>query len=134
MAVFDLQVVTPFGMRFEGKAEAITVNTTAGMITVMAGHTDYMAAVVVGKARIKTEDTSLSAVCGNGFLSVENGKCNLLANSFDFASDLDKEKVENDLLLAENLLDNAKTDADKTIAKGKKQLATLRLSLLASNE
>ncbi len=130
MAVFDLQVVTPFGMRFEGKAEALTVNTTAGMISVMAGHTNYMAAVVIGKAKIKTENDTLAAVCGNGFLSVENGKCNLLANSFDFASDLDKEKVKNDLTLAENLLQDAKTEADKTIAKGKQRLAELRLALL----
>ncbi len=130
MAVFDLQVVTPFGMRFEGKAESLTVTTTAGLITIMAGHTNYMAAAVIGKAMIKTEDATLSAVCGNGFLSVENGKCNLLANSFDFASDLDKEKVNNDLTLAENLLKDAKTDADKTIAKGKKKLAELRLTLL----
>lgn len=130
MAVFDLQIVTPFGMRFEGKAEALTVNTTAGMITIMAGHTNYMAAVVIGKAKVVTTDATLPAVCGNGFLSVENGNCNLLANSFDFASDLDKEKVENDLSHANDLLQDAKTDADKTIAKGKKKLAELRLTLL----
>jgi F-type H+-transporting ATPase subunit epsilon len=130
MAVFDLQIVTPFGMRFEGKAESITVNTTVGMITIMAGHTNYMAATVIGKAKVVTEDATLPAVCGNGFLSVENGKCNLLANSFDFALDLDKEKVENDLNLAKELLDNAKTDADKTIAKGKLKLAELRMGLL----
>ena len=129
MAVLELQIVTPKGMRFEGKAESLTVNTTTGQICIMAGHTDYMAAVVIGKAKIVSENNSLFAVCGNGFLSVSNGKCNLLANSFDFASDLNEDVLKEELSCAEALWQDAKTEADKQIAKEKKQLATLRLSL-----
>ena len=129
MASFDLQIVTPRGTRFDGKAESLTVNTSAGMITIMAGHTDYMAAVTIGKAKTVSDGVSQYAVCGSGFLSVLGGKCTLIAGSFDVAADLDEEAVKADLANAEVLLQDAKTEADKQIAKEKKQLAILRLSL-----
>ena len=129
MASFTLEVVTPKGTRFEGQVESLTVNTTTGLISILAGHTNYMAAVVIGKAKIAADGKTLLAVCGSGFLSVENGKCNLLANSFDFADDIDTEKVKSELADAEALLQDAKTANDKAIAKDRIKLANLRLAV-----
>ena len=130
MALYDLQIVTPNGMRFDGKAESLVVNTSAGQIGILAGHTNYMAAVVIGKVKLTDHNKTRYAVCGNGFLSVEEGKCTLLANSFDFAEDLDPQKVETDIKDAEELLLCAVTPGDRTIAKDRLRLASLRLSIL----
>ena len=129
MACFPLEIVTPKGTRFTGEAESLLVNTTTGQISILAGHTNYMAAVAIGKAKIVTDGKTLHAVSGNGFLSVENGKCNVLANSFDFADDIDTEKVKAELADAEALLQGAKTESDKTIAKERIKLANLRLAV-----
>ena len=130
MASYPLQVVTPKGMCFEGTAESLTVNTTTGQISILAGHTNYIAAVVIGKAKILVGSDEINAVCGNGFLSVEGGKCTLLANSFDIASDLSIDKINADLAEAERLLSSAKSASDKAIAKDRIKLANLRLSIL----
>jgi len=130
MAGYDLQIVTPMGMRFEGVAESLTVTTTEGQISILTGHTNYMAAVVIGKAKLTANGKNLYAACGNGFLSVENGKCTLLTNSFDFADTLDGEKLKEELTEAEKLLENAQTANDKTIAKDRIKLASVRLAVL----
>ena len=130
MASYPLQVVTPKGMRFDGTADSLTVNTTTGQISILAGHTNYMAAVEIGKAKIVSDGKEIHAVSGNGFLSVENGKCTLLANSFDLASEIDCEKVKADLAEAQALLKNAKSESDKTIAKDRIKLANLRLAVI----
>ena len=75
MANYPLQVVTPKGMRYDGEVESFTVPTTTGQVGILAGHTNYMAAVVIGKAKIIANGNAVDAVCGNGFLSVENGCC-----------------------------------------------------------
>ncbi|MBE6673111.1 MAG: ATP synthase F1 subunit epsilon [Ruminococcaceae bacterium] len=130
MASFPLQVVTPKGMRFDGQAESIVITTTTGQVGIMAGHTNYMAAVAIGKVKLVTEGEARMAACGNGFLSVENGKCTVLANSFDFAEDLDTDKVRADLMTANQLLATAKNGSDKTVAKDRIALANVRLSIL----
>ncbi len=129
MAGYDLQIVTPKGTRFEGQADSLVINTTAGQICILAGHTNYMAAVAIGTVKLTSEGETKYAVSGNGFLSVENGKCSVLANSFDFAKDIDTEKVKAELAEAEKLLQDAKTDSDKTIAKDRIKLANLRLTV-----
>ena len=130
MASYPLQVVTPKGMCFEGNADSLTVNTTTGQISILAGHTNYIAAVVIGKAKIVFGNDTIHAVCGNGFLSMENGKCTLLTNSFDTASALNADKINAELADAEKLLADAKSSTDKAIAKDRIKLANLRLSIL----
>ena len=89
-----------------------------------------MAAVEIGKAKIVSDGKEIHAVSGNGFLSVENGKCTLLANSFDLATEIDSEKVKAELADAEALLKIAKSESDKTIAKDRIKLANLRLAVI----
>lgn len=130
MANYPLQVVTPKGMRYDGEVESFTVTTTTGQIGILAGHTNYMAAIVIGKAKIIANGIAIDAVCGNGFLSVENGRCTLIANSFDFSDDINFEKVNLELQQAEELLLSTTAENDKIIAKDRIKLAKLRLALI----
>jgi F-type H+-transporting ATPase subunit epsilon len=130
MADFDLQIVTPAGTRFDGKATSLSLSTSTGKICILAGHTNYMAAVTIGEAKIETVENIRYAACGNGFLSVKDGVCNLIAGSFDFAENISKEKATLDLEVAKNLLKDATNKADISVAKDKMKLASLRLSVL----
>ena len=40
MTPFDLKIVTPDGMEFEGQAEEVIVRTTTGYLGILAGHMD----------------------------------------------------------------------------------------------
>ena len=130
MADFDLQIVTPAGMCYGGKATSLSLCTSTGKICILAGHTNYMAAVTIGKVKIETEAGTRYAACGNGFLSVKDGLCSLIAGSFDFAESISQEKAAFDLENAKQLLENATNKADIAVAKDKMKLASLRLSVL----
>ena len=49
MKEFDLRIVTPDGMRFDGKAVSVTVTTIAGEIQILASHADYVSALSSGR-------------------------------------------------------------------------------------
>ena len=54
MKEFDLQIVTPDGMLFDGKAEKIILRTSEGDVGILPGHINYVAALSIGVARVFT--------------------------------------------------------------------------------
>ena len=55
MNSFPLKIVTPDGLQFEGQAEQLTVRTTSGDIGILAGHTNCVAPLGMGRATVVTE-------------------------------------------------------------------------------
>ncbi len=85
MNEFDLQIVTPHGLIFDGKAQKIIVRTTEGDVGILAKHTDYVAALSTGMARIFTKDGEKKAACSGGMISVMSGKVRLAASTFEWS-------------------------------------------------
>ena len=85
MRTFHLEIVTPDGLVFDGEAESLLVHTTEGDVEILRGHTDYIAAVDVGRARVLVDGEAKTASCAGGFLSVSNGAARLVAVTFEFA-------------------------------------------------
>ena len=74
MKEFSLQIVTPDKTVMDGKAVSLLIRTTAGDVEILAGHTDLLAALGTGRARIRTADgEDIFASASGGFLSVANG-------------------------------------------------------------
>ena len=131
MNEFDLQIVTPDGLMFDGKAQKIIVRTTEGDVGILAKHTDYVAALSIGVARVFTADGERKAACAGGMLSVTGGIVRLAASTFEWSEDIDivraqkaKEKAE------KRLSDSGKSDYEHRLAeiKLKKSLARLNAS------
>ena len=56
MAEFNLKIVTPDGICFDGTAVRIVVRTTNGDVGIMARHANYVAPLSVGEARVTDKD------------------------------------------------------------------------------
>lgn len=85
MNTFHLQIVTPEGMFFDGQAEKIIVRTIEGDVCVLGGHSDYVAPVATGQARVTTENgDTKTAQCSGGLLSVKKRVTRLVANTFEW--------------------------------------------------
>ena len=68
---FELQIVTPDGLIFEGEAEKLFCRTIAGDVCILARHCDYMTALGMGEARVTMADgTVRRAACIGGMLAV----------------------------------------------------------------
>lgn len=129
MNTFRLRIVTPEGCPFDGDAEALLLRTTEGYVGIRARHTDYLAALDVGKLTLTVDGKERSAACGGGFLCVEKGEARLVATTFEYADEIDTERAERAKERAEQLLTEAKDAADIELAKARLARALNRLSV-----
>ncbi len=129
MSTFRLQIVTPDGGVFDGKAEALLARTTEGYMSIRAQHADYIAALEVGEVTVTQDGRERKAACGGGFLSVEKGEARLVATSFEYAEDIDTARAELAKKRAEELLSAAREAKDIELAKAKLSRALNRLKI-----
>ncbi len=117
MNEFDLQIVTPDGLMFEGKAQKIIVRTTEGDVGILAKHTDYVAALSIGVARIFTSEGERKGACAGGMLSVTDGVARIAASTFEWSEDIDVDRAK-----------RAKEKAEKRLAQSKQSEYEYRLA------
>lgn len=130
MKEFSLQIVTPDKTVMDGKAISLLIRTTTGDVEILAGHTDLLAALGTGRARIRTADgmDTFASVSG-GFLSVSDGVVRIAATTFEMASELDLKRAEAAKEKAEQAIKEAKSSAEIDLAKAKLARALTRISV-----
>lgn len=133
MKDFPLQIVTPDKTVMDGRATSLLIHTKTGDVEILAGHTDLLAALGTGRARIRTaEGTDIFASVSGGFLSVANGgEVRVAATTFELASELDLARAQNAKEAAEQALKEAKSNAEMDRAKAKLERALCRISVKA---
>jgi len=130
MKEFSLQIVTPDKTVMDGKAISLLIRTTTGDVEILAGHTDLLAALGTGRARIRTADgmDTFASVSG-GFLSVSDGVVRIAATTFEMASELDLKRAEAAKEKAEQAIKEAKSSTEIDLAKAKLARALTRISV-----
>lgn len=130
MTEFQLQIVTPDGLLFDGMAEQLTVCTVDGFVGICAGHIDYVTALGMGEARVRIAGKQRSAACIGGMLSVAGGRVRLVATTFEWAEQIDRARADRAYDKAKAVLD-AKTasECDLKLAEAKLKRALVRRSV-----
>ena len=129
MTPFDLKIVTPDGLIFEGQAEEVIVRSTSGDIGILAGHLNCVAPLGMGRATIIIDGQKRYAACIGGMLSVVNGAVTLVPTTFEWADKIDAERAEASYQRAQTTLqDKNATETDIKLAE-----ARLRRSLVRKN-
>ena len=130
MTQFPLKIVTPDGIRFDGKAESLTVRTTTGDVGFLAGHINCVAPLGMGRATVVIEGQKRYAACIGGMVSVIDGKMTLLPTSFEWAEDIDLARAERSYEKAQSVLNNKDTSGtDILLAKARLHRALVRKSV-----
>ena len=126
MKSFPLEIVTPDGSFFNGESECVVVRTISGEVGIMADHVDYLNALGMGEARISVEGTVRRASCIGGMISVSSGKVRIVATTFEWAEDIDKERAK----LAEERAREALAKSDLSRAQIQVAEAKLKRALV----
>ena len=127
MNSFPLKVVTPDGLEFDGMAEQVTVRTTTGDIGIMAGHMNCVAPLGMGQATIVTEGQRKTAAAIGGMLSVLEGKVTLVCTTFEWADEIDVDRVLVSEKRAQKILtDKTSSDTDIRLAEARLKRALIR--------
>ena len=128
MATFALKIVTPDGCAYEGEVARLVCRTITGDVAILARHSDYCTALGMGEAHIVLEDGSTrSAACIGGMLSVMDGRCSLVATTWEWAEDIDKARAESARKRAEESLAKATEKTARAMAEARLRRALVRL-------
>ena len=131
MKTFPLRIGPPDGLLFEGDVERVVCRGITGDLAILAGHCNFCTALGMGEAHVILEDGSKKeAACIGGMLSVMNGTCRVLATTWEWKEDIDRERAETAKKKAENLLaKGGLTDREYKMAEAKLQRALVRLGV-----
>ena len=128
---FQLQIVTPDGLEFEGEAEMLSVRTTDGEIGIQARHIDYVAPLGMGEATItEPEGKTRRAACIGGMVAVHNGMVRLVATTFEWAEAIDLDRARAAEEKARTLLSKPNlSERDLKLAEARLRRALVRQSV-----
>lgn len=130
MTPFPLKIVTPDGVRFDGQAEELIVRTTTGDMGILAGHTNCVTPLGMGRATVVVEGERRYAACIGGMVSVVNGAVSLVPTTFEWAQDIDVARAERSYARAQETLSNKNAqDTDILLAKARLRRALVRKSV-----
>ena len=133
MTPFPLKIVTPDGLEFEGMVEELVVRTTGGDLGILAGHTNCVAPLGMGRATIVVDGKKRYAACIGGMISVVNGHVNLVPTTFEFSEDIDTDRVEASYQKAKQVLgDKSSSDTDVKLAEARLRRALVRRNVAST--
>ncbi|MBQ8160844.1 MAG: ATP synthase F1 subunit epsilon [Clostridia bacterium] len=121
MTTFPLKIVTPDGLIYDGPAEEVVVRTTSGDLGIMAGHTNCVAPLGMGRAMILTSEGRRYAACIGGMISVLHGEVSLVPTTFEWSDKIDLKRAMTAEERARKMLEN------KDSSKKEARLAEARL-------
>ena len=125
---FQLQIVTPDGLAFEGEVEKLSVRTMEGIIGILPRHIDYVAPLGMGEAVVtEPEGKARRAACIGGMVAVHGGKVRLVATTFEWAENIDLDRAKAAEQKARDLMSRPElSDRDLKLAEAKLHRALVR--------
>ena len=130
MTAFQLKIVTPDGLIYDGQAEKLIVRTIGGDVCILARHMDYVAPLGMGQAIVEANGKRRIAACIGGILSVSDGEVNLVPTTFEWAEQIDLDRVLRSYERADKILnDTSSTGTELALAEARLHRALVRKSV-----
>jgi F-type H+-transporting ATPase subunit epsilon len=136
---FDLSLVTPDGLAFEGEVEMIVVPGAAGEIGVLARHAPLIATLKAGSTRVylnRDTDEVREYATGAGFFKVEQDRVIALVDDAVPASEIDHAHAREQLETAQReleLVERGESNADRWQLEQRIKHAENQLSVSGRN-
>jgi len=132
MTAFQLKIVTPDGLEYDGQAEEVVVRTTTGDMGILAGHINCVAPLGMGRATFVINGEKRYAACIGGILSVRNGQVTLVPTTFEWAGEIDAERARRAEQRARDAIADAAGRTELVAAEAKLKRALVRISVADS--
>ena len=133
MTPFSLKIVTPDGVQFDGQAEELIVRSTSGDLGILAGHTNCVAPLGMGRATIVVDGKPRYAACIGGMVSVLGGEVKLVPTTFEWADQIDADRAEASYQKAQSILQSKDArDTDIRLAEARLRRALVRKSVAST--
>jgi F-type H+-transporting ATPase subunit epsilon len=134
-ATFPLSIVTPEKTVLSETVQAVQLPAAEGSLGILAGHAPLLAELSVGECVVKLSSGAEELlVIAGGFVEVSREKVTVLADTAEFAADIDVSRAEASLAKAKEMLakldagDNADMDRATATEEMRRAQAALRIS------
>lgn len=126
---FDLRIITPDRIFYEGEASMVEFNTTEGEIGVYKEHVPTTVIIAPGILTITEEETQKVAALHAGFVEILKDRVTIMAEIVEWPEEIDLERAEESRERAEKRLVEAVpgTDMARAEVSLKRAMARIRL-------
>lgn len=127
---FELRIITPDRVFYEGRAEMVEFNTTEGQIGVLPGHIPLTVIVKPGILTIHEAEGEKTAALHAGFVEILPEAITILAEVIEWPEEIDEHRAEAALHRAEERLQSKTPETDVARAETALQRAIARIEVL----
>lgn len=127
--MFQLQIISPDRIFYQGEAEMVEVKTTEGEMGILKEHIPLTAIVAPGILRIHEAEGIKEAALHDGFIEILKDKVTVLAESCEWPEEIDLNRAEEARKRAERRLKSADGEINETRAEMALLRSLTRISL-----
>ena len=110
--MFELRVICPDRVFYEGQASMVEFNTTEGEVGIYRDHIPMTLIVAPGVLTITEEEGPKNAALHAGFVEILKDKVTILAEVVEWPSEIDLDRAEKAKERAEKRLEEKASDTD----------------------
>lgn len=125
--LFELQIICPDRVFYEGKASMVELNTTEGEVGIYKNHIPMTMIVAPGSMTITEADDKKMAALLSGFIEVLPDKVTVLAETAEWPEEIDVKRAEEARIRAEKRLQEKNPDTDLARAETALKRAIARI-------
>ena len=116
---FKVMIVTPDKTAYEGDAVSAIIPGLAGYLGVWANHAPLVGAVAPGVVFLRIDDAGSEKhfSVGTGFVEISDNVVNVMTDTCELASEIDKIRAQEALDRARGRLNSMETDLDRERAR-----------------
>jgi F-type H+-transporting ATPase subunit epsilon len=130
VATFNLEIVTPQRLFYRGEAESLRAPGVMGSLGVLARHIPFMTALTPGEVIIRGPDGVRHVAVSGGFLEVLKAGVTVLAETAEFAEEIDRTRAEQSRDRAKERLRSRNVEIDRARAEAALARAVARLRVI----
>ena len=131
MKQFQLKIVTPDGLRYDGAAQELVVRTVSGDMGILAGHINCVAPLGMGRATLIVDGKRSYGACIGGMVTVMDGNVNVVATAFEWADQIDAARARaSEMRAREALAQKERSSQDILLAQARLKRALVRQSVV----
>ena len=125
--MFELRVICPDRVFYEGQSSMVEFNTTEGEVGIYRDHIPMTLIVAPGVLTITEEEGPKNAALHAGFVEILKDKVTILAEVVEWPSEIDLDRAEKAKERAEKRLEEKASDTDIARAETALQRAIARI-------
>lgn len=127
---FELKIITPERMFYEGSAEMIEFNTTEGEIGIYKNHIPMTVIIKPGVLTITEGEEKKEAALHSGFVEILQDKVTILAEVIEWPGEIDEKRAEAALDRAQERIRSKDPSTDMLRAETALLRAMARINVL----